>query len=656
MQIRELERSFGAGAIAPRQRGHGSVFVRTLRKESSELREHPAKPSGCIYKMRSVRREGIIRSVIAESTGERWRERIFAALAVVAALASLVFAIGTLNRGLGFTDDSVYMLTARYPLHGQGTLLQYGHITWFLWQLAPSIAAFRAVGLLLTLASVALLIEGLLRATARHRLLSAPTAVDRILIYSSATASALLYTTLISMAPSYNLVAGVGAHGAIGAALWSVSEDKSSKGAWLAATASGALLAAAGVGKLTTGFLAAGLVVLMYLTAVERWWTVLRMTLTLAVARLSYIACFRATQALAPESFVGGYESPVQQSVSSLTTAAANTGLWINDTGRALWVLALRHLRELETLFVPMIFPVAVACLFLFLSRFVILRWRTPVRILGLLWPLHLATMMAARPNYEHEIRAVTLMLLAALILSVAGNRPPARLALWSLIIALIPTVVAAGTGNAITQNMIGAQGSWGLLLGLAAFTVRCVDRGSVGARTALQQGLVVLSAATCAAMIWRVGLGIPPYNLPAGFKTQVHPVNLGSYGMLLVDTDTAREIRAAQEIARSCGLRSASPFFGAYLVHGFAIALDMVPLNPSYIKGRDQAETRLRGIDPAVARRTVVLRRQHRNGKHDALPSVFEGFPQNRTLCGVVAMPLHGTTVEIWSPERPVR
>lgn len=547
-------------------------------------------------------------------------------LAILLAAATFAWLVHGLGRGWELTDESFNLLSA---LHADSIRLFFTPSHWvsaWLWRASGSLTTFRALGLALATASALLLAWGVLRVAALAGIAVPRAPIERLAVMASAASGALLYGSLLSFTPSYNLLGASGASCAVGLGLLSIT----CKGRHALALS---LLAGIALGitvlcKFSTGLGVAGLMVCIQAAFAGRQRIKLfelGAVLVSAMATLTLAVYWQTGLDEAFRQFRAGIEivwfaQGDKTTTGRLLRSASDVGGMLTGAAIAFWG--------------------PLACFVL------ALRWQPKVLGgVGLTWfaILILADDHVAGGMSRYALQALPLTGALALALLACTEQWLGNYRAWLLtgLLVVLPFAIALGTWNPLQIQILTALASWGALLGLLGFSNH---RTSVPAAWVS----VVFSAIV---LLQVIGSGAQPYRMHPLWE-QVEAVSIEALGSVKVDAKTAALVRDIQWAARQCGIAPGTPFLDFYNLPGVALILDAVPVDTPWLLDHSYAALALKRADIASLRRAVVavkLNAQH--ARPEPAPQLA-GFPQGYRLCGRATAPLDGLPIELWAPD----
>jgi hypothetical protein len=548
-------------------------------------------------------------------------------LTVALTAATLAWLVAGLDRGLELTDESFYLLSA---LHAHDVRLFFTPFHWvsgILWHASGSLVAFRAWGLGLACVSAMTLAWGVLRAAPLAGMDVPERPLPRAAVLASAASGALLYGSLLSFTPSYNLLAASGACFCLAFGLLSL--DGGAARARTFGILAGIALGLTFLCKFSAGVCVGGLLLVLHMAFTwdrrPPWRRVPVPTAVCAVATVALAAWLETGFPEALRQFRSGIElvwfaQGDGSTAQRLLRSSADVIAMLRAAGAAFWG------------------PLACAALGL--------RWRPALfGSVGLAWfTALLATghghLTGGRSHFEEQAIPLAGVLALALLAGAKQWTRTWRATLLMATLAVLPFAVALGTSNPLEVQILGAMASWGALAGLLGFSQRAEWFPS--APIALLFSAIVL--------VQVVTGGAEPYRmLPMAQQTEA--ITLPSLGTVKVDARTAAMARDMQRAAGACGLPRGVPFLDFYDLPGAALMIDAVPVETPWLLHRDYASFALRHADPDALRRAVVAVKLDEAGRRPGSPAQLPGFPAGHKLCGHSVAPLDGAAVELWAP-----
>ncbi|WP_372826154.1 hypothetical protein [Polaromonas sp.] len=541
------------------------------------------------------------------------------------AAATFFWHLHGLGHGLELTDESFYLLSS---IHADNIRLFFTPWHWIgnaLWQVSGSIVAFRAVGLGLVTASAVLLAWGMLRAAPLAGMNAPVGRAARWATLSSAASGALLYGSLLSFTPSYNLLSASGACFAMGLGLLSMTY--SGGRAQALAVLAGAALGITILCKFSAGLGVAGLL-LGAQAALARRQRARQFELLLLLA--SVIATVALTVYLKT-----GFEEAIRQFRAGIEI------VWFAQGDKTTVGRVIRSATDVASMLAN-----AILAFWGPLACFVLgLKWKPKLLgSIGLAWfAVLLVTndhLTGGMSRYTTQALPLVGCLALALLASTGQWLNNDRSVLLCGILLALPFAVALGTWNPLQIQIMTALAPWGAIVGLLGFSSQQADNRAAWASVLF--GTIVLFQV--------IGSGDQPYRMhPIGEQT--HPVSIDALGTVKVDAKTARLVKDIQVAARQCGIAPGAPFLDFYNLPGVALILGAVPVDTPWLLDRDYAAVALRRADVATLQRAVIAVKLDANQVRPESPPQLASFPRGFKLCGRAKGPLDDLPIELWAP-----
>jgi hypothetical protein len=546
-------------------------------------------------------------------------------LSVVLSAAALAWLVNGLDRGLELTDESFYLLSA---LHADSIRLFFSPTHWVsgaLWQMAPSLVAFRAIGLGMVTLSAILLAWGVLRVAPLAGLPITNSSSGRTVILASAASGALLYGSLLSFTPSYNLLGASGACFAMSLGLLSISVPRLNL-ARVLALMTGVALGVTVLCKFSTGICAAFLV--LALQAALTWNQRARRTdsalmIATAVLTITLTVLLKTGFTEALRQFSAGVEL-----------------VWFAQGDKAALVRLTRSAFD--------IVGMGQAMLYAFwgpLTCFALASFFRPL-LMGCLGAAWFAVLLANGDHLSagmsrYAVQAVPLAATVtfSLLITIKRWTQTPAICLLVLTLAVLPFGIALGTGNPLQIQILTALAPWGVLIGLLASSSKAVRLPA--ALISLMFSLVVL--------MHIVTNGAQPYRMHA-LPEQTEAVTLPQLGTIKVDGRTAAFVRGMQSAADKCAITRGRPFLDFYNLPVAALILGATPIDSPWLLDADYASLVLKQADPAKLRHAIIAVKLSANGEQPKPPRQMSGFPLGFKLCGRFSGPVDGLPVELWT------
>lgn len=548
-------------------------------------------------------------------------------LPVVFSMMTLAWLVHGLDRGLELTDESFYLLIA---LHPESIRLFFSPTHWVsgaIWQVTQSLFAFRAVGLGLTVVSSMLLAWGALSVAARAGWVVAGGRLSQAKVFSATVSGALLYGSLMSFTPSYNLLGASGAYVAMGLGLLSISDERAGRASLLAAAA-GIALGITVLCKFSTGVCTAGL--LLVLQGVFTWKQPGRridslLMLMCAVATIGAAVLWKTGIAEATRQFGAGVEI-----------------VWFAQGDKATSSRVIRSALDIGGMLMGVVTsfwgPLALFALGAF--------WRP--MIMGCIGAVFFALLLATGDHLtagasRFGVQALPLAASLCLVLLINIRQWCRTAGSLFLVLALIalPLAIALGTGNPLQVQILTALAPWGTLIGLTA-----VSSPRTGFPSALIGAMFCLTV-----LLQTVSNSVEPYRLRS-LAEQTETVMISQLGSVQVDAGTAALVRDMKKAAEVCDIKPGTPFLDFYNLPAVALMIGAVPVNSPWLLDPDYGAMALKLADPVTLRNSAIAVKLDEKGNLPKPPSQLEAFPGGFRLCGRSLGPIDGFPIQLWAAQ----
>jgi hypothetical protein len=539
--------------------------------------------------------------------------------------------IWALDRGFEITDESYYLLLAMHP----ASVKLFGSAQhWFtspIWLATGSLCLFRASGLLILLASAAILAKGALHAYTMVACASKPHPKDLAIVYACCMSGALLYGATINFSPCYNLFSSATAYAAIGITLLACGSPAPCR-AWGCHVLAGCLLGIAFLNKFPAGLAVACLTLAFVVVFGE---TVRARVVGCACVLLGMLVTIIAVIGwhMQRENVVDEFRFGVEV-IRTVQTEAGATRLlrYINEISRQMfwggaWLAGLlaclvnftrtRHARRYAGF--AMAGVVILGCMHLPAS-FKTSSW---LGVSDLLSTLMAITLIASISTWTKNLRAVML----------------------TLGLVMLPYGAGAGTGNPINTQIVIAMSSWGGVIAILALARD--SRGNCNGLATLACGIFTTVIAVQAAIS-----GCSPYHLKSSIWQQTVPTQVGSIGMVKTDQETHEFVSSLTDIKNKHLAGGKLPYLGFYDVPGVALILDAIPVLSPWLVHQQHAECLLGRVDRGLLQSAIIGLRLEIDGALPALPRQVAAFPLGYTKAGEATCPFGDQTIQIWLPD----
>ena len=540
---------------------------------------------------------------------------------------TLTWLINGLNRIFELTDESFYLLSA---LHADSVRLFFSPTHWVsgaLWQATQSLVAFRALGLGLAVASSIVLAWGALNVAPRVGLVLAGGRLNQAAVLAASISGALLYGSLLSFTPSYNLLGASGAYLATGLGLLSIADERVGRARLLAVLA-GITLGITVLCKFSTGVCTAGL--LLVLQGAITWKQPGRridsfLMLMCAVATVGAAALWKTGIEEATRQFGAGvdivwFAQGDKATSSRVIRSALDIGGMLTGVVTSFWG------------------PLALFALGSF--------WR-PI-IMGCMGAAFFALLLATGDHLTAGVSrfGVQALPLAAslcmvLLINIRQWCRNAGSLFMVLALAALPLAIALGTGNPLQIQILTALAPWGVLIGLTA-----ISRPHTGLPSALISAMFCLTV-----LLQTVSNSVEPYRLRS-LSEQTETVTIPRLGSIQVDTGTAALVRDMKRAAEVCGIKPGTPFLDFYNLPAVALMIKAVPVDSPWLLDPDYAAIALKRADPITLRSSAVAVKLDEKGNFPRPPKQLATFPAGFKLCGSSRGPVDGLPIQLWAPQ----
>ncbi|WP_048438627.1 hypothetical protein [Caenimonas sp. SL110] len=550
---------------------------------------------------------------------------VLASVCVALAVATFLRLWSMLGIGLELTDEAYYLLGAQHPESIRLFFTAAHWVTGPLWNATGSLYSFRASGLLLVALSGVMLAWGALR-LAPHANIEVPARrLGQWAVMAAGASGALLFGSLLSFTPSYNLMATVFVGIGMGIGMLSIASEGRKQG--FLEAAAGIVFGLTVLCKFSAGIGMIGLLVVLQVVFLwrrpARLWGPL-IVIVFAVLTVLLIAALNT-----------GLQEGWRQFRAGLDV------IWVAQGDKGIVPRLVRSAGDMGGLFAAAALTFWAPMICFAVAMF----WRPLLAgSLGAAW-FAVALWLgghgsAGMARYMVQpLPWAAFLCVAVLCVATRWVRNP-RAVLLALTLAVMPVAAALGTSNPLQVQILGTMAPWGVLLALAGFN---------WSRDALPAAVAsVLFAALVLAQV--IGNGAAPYRmLPHAQQTQ--DVAIDGLGTVKVDAQTATMVRDLQAATRQCAIAPGAPFLDFYNLPGVGVIVGGVPIETPWLLHTTYAQAALKGADPAVLRRAVVAVGLNAAGQRPAPPAQLANFPQGWRLCGKTTSPLEKLPVELWAP-----
>lgn len=562
----------------------------------------------------------------------------------------IAYCIWTLDRGFEIADEAYYLLLAMHAGSVKLFISAQQWITAGLWQMTGSITMFRAAGMVLLLASSALLALGVFSACLRFGLVADRFGSKGVVLAGSAV-GAMLYASTINFSPGYNLLASAGAYAGAGMVLLA-STRSSMLYKYVLFALAGCAVGAEALCKLSAG--AATLALLVFWVAIFERPRVDKIfgPVVMVCGAVTFAGIF-----LLVNTTISDATQVFEQSMQLFRMVQVETiGARLVRYSFEFWEYFLATLRAFAI-------PVVAMIIYTTTRRAIFALFGLAALVITLVfgsldagWPtfsMQNATFGSylfggARIKIHYvQIVAIFAMLVMALIVSIpVWNKNRSTLALF-LGLILLPYSVAIGTGNALFTQVIDSLAFWGVLI---AVLVVARYPEYLGKMPISLIGLCFI--VTIALQI--VTSGFIPHGLSSPLTEQDQTMTVGNLGEVKVDAGTYKFLTEMRTAVKECDIAPGAPFIGLYNIPGVALALQAVPVLTPWLNNREQAEFVIERLRPEELHSTVVALHVTANGgfPRQGLPQPLATFPLGYRYCGIATYPYKQQRIQIWQSQ----
>ena len=570
-------------------------------------------------------------------------ERIAGAGVVVCALGVIAYVIWTLDRGFDITDEAYYLLLAT---HADSVKIFFppGAQQWLtagLWQITGSIVMFRAAGMVLLLASSALLAFGVFSICLRFGLLTDHPR-SKAVVFAGSAVGAMLYASTINLSPCYNLLASVAAYASAGMVLLASNRSNVFHKYALFALA-GCALGAMALCKPPAAVVTFALLALWGSIFERAVFDKIFGSVAMIFGAVTFVAVLLLINTTISEAW-----QALQQGMQFFDMVRGET------TGARLTRYSIEFREYFLTTLKGFGIPIAAMIVYVTTRRPLFAHFGLAALVITLIFGSHNAGhlifsmdnatsgsyLFGGFNRYSVQPVAIFAMLLMALIISIPiWTKSRSTLALFVGLI-LLPYCVALGTGNALFTQVIDTLAFFGVLITGLMFATH----PHPGKTPASLIGLCFIL--TIALQI--VTSSLRPYHLAFPLTEQSQITMVGNVGEVKVDADTNKFFTDLQVASKSCGIEPGTPFIGLYNMPGVALALQAIPVLTPWLGNRTQAEFVLERIRLEELPSAVIGLQTRGNGSLPPLPKQLAESLVGYRYCGMAITPYTQQKIQI--------
>lgn len=595
-------------------------------------------------------------------------ESVAGALILLCALVVTAYCIWTLDRGFEITDEAYYLLLAMHAGSFKFYISAQQWLTAGLWQITGNIMMFRATGMVLLLASSALLARGVFSACLRFGLVADLFKFKCVVLAGSAV-GAMLYASTINFSPCYNLLASAGAYAAAGMVLLASNRSNIVHKYVLFAFA-GCAVGVEALCKPSSGIATLALlvfwVVILERSRFEKFFGSVEMGLG-AVTFAGVALLVNTTISDATQAVEQGMQLFRMVQVETIGTRLVR---YFIEYGQYFLVTLISFTTPIVAMIVytatrraifaqlglvALVITLVFGSLDVGLPTFSVCNVAVGSYLSGIFNNIGCPTfsmrnvssgsfLFGGFNRYNLQTVAIFAMLVMALVVSIpAWNKNQNVIALFVGLI-LLPYSVAIGTGNVLFTQVIDSLAPWGALI-----AVLVVARQSDAFDKMLSAIIGIFFIVTITLQI--VTSGFRPYNLLLPLTKQNQTTTVGNLGEVKVDAGTYKFLAEMKVVAKECSIAPGTPFIGLYNIPGVALALQTTPVLTPWLNNKVQADfvlDRLRAEELHWA--VVAFRMVGINGAiYPQLPKRMAAFPSGYRYCGMATYPYNQQRIQVW-------
>lgn len=565
---------------------------------------------------------------------------------LLCAFLVIAYCVWTLDRGFEITDEAYYLLLAMHSGSVKLFISAQQWITAELWQLSGGITMFRATGMVVLLASSALLALGVFSTCLRFGLVTDRDELKGVVLAGSVV-GAMLYASTINLSPSYNLLASAGAYAAAGMALLASNRSSILQKYVLLAMA-GFAVGAEALCKPSAGV--ATLALLFFWGAIfERS----RFDKIFGPVAMAFGAVTFAGIALLVNTTIGDATQAFEQGMQLFRMVQVET----------IWARLVRYRIDFweHTLITLSAFTIPIVAMSVYATT-----RRAIIAIIGIVALVTIlifgnlnadgstfsmqnvtfdSYLFGGFSRYKVQVVAIFAMLIMALIVSISvWNKSWSTRALFVGLV-LLPYSVAIGTGNSLFTQIIDSLAPWGVLI-----AVLVVARYPEKINKLPASLIGICFMVTIALQI--VTSSLRPYHLSLPLTKQDQTTTVGNLGEVKVDAETDIFLTDLKAATKECDIAPGAPFIGLYNIPGVALVLQAVPVLTPWLNNSAQAEFVIERIPPEGLHSVVVALQMVANEDFPQLPQQLAGFPLGYRYCGMATYPYMQQKIQIWQSQ----
>lgn len=565
---------------------------------------------------------------------------------LLCAFLVIIYCIWTLNRGFEITDEAYYLLLAMHSSSVKSYISAQQWVTAGLWKITGSITMFRAVGMLLLLASSTLLALGALSAYLRFGFVTVHFKSKSVVAAGTAV-GAMLYASTINFSPCYNQMASTGAYAAAGLVLLaSVYSNHTLK--YILYIFAGCAVAIEGICKPS-----AGLSTLVLLILWVGYFENLRIDKIFgAVAVVFAMVTFAGVILLVNTTIFDAIQS-IEQGMQLFRMVQ------IEGVGARLIRYIVEYWSYIIKTFFAFTIPIIAMIFYAFTRRVIFAQLGLAALVVTLIFgslAIGLPTfsiknatfdsyLFGGFNRYDVQLVAIFAMLVMALIASIQVWSRNKNTFILTIGLVLLPYSVAIGTGNVLFTQVIDSLAPWGALISVLVIA---------GHRDSFNKMIVSLIG-FC--FIGTIALQIftscfRPYHLSSTLAKQDRTVIIGNLGKVKVDAETFRFVTDLNAAAKKCDIEPGAPFIGLYNIPGVSLVLQSIPVLTPWLNNLAQSDFVFERVSLKKLNSVVLALQMEGDRGQPPLSQQFSAFPLGYRYCGMTTYPYMQQSIQIWQSQ----
>ena len=549
----------------------------------------------------------------------------FKILSILTFVTTLFSSIYILNKGFEITDESYYVLNAKYP---DSILIYNSAQHWILsplWIVTKSLTSFRLIGMMLLIISSCVLSFGSI-SLLREIGIQIQSKFNQAVIFMAAIISSLFYGQTINFSPSYNLIATASCYTAFGLTFLMLRKIDS----WykvLITTFISFFMSIQFICKppaaLTSLLLLMLLVIffenrriikLIYILATFFIFTLLFVSINTSLKEFSY----------AIKNGLELYELFVTENLLErfIRSAGESFLFWFNTIKLNFVLISLIVIYKI---YQNKVFAIGF-CFF----------------IIILIVKDNFISFDFYSKNFVAQITLIALILISIMILALVEVKKNISLFVFLVVLFFLPYSMAFGTANNATTQIIISLAPWGIIIS----TITNLKYPIILDSSLSKILLVVYILFIASQMV--LNIYKQPYNIVSSYREQDTEVEIQGLGRIKIDLATKGFIEELKSVRATCAIPEKSPFFGFYNMPGVALGLDAVPPIFPWLNNLNQAEYILNFYDKLNESHIVAIQSSSISLKGE-IPKFFERNEKDYVYCGSATNPFPRQTIQFW-------